>query len=83
MDDLTRCLYEFTCARRMGSIYQDQEYEESLQSSDALLKRLQSGLDRDQLRALETLLETLAAQSDIRQEHLFQAALGLAREFTT
>ena len=26
MDELTRCLYEFVCEKRLGSLSEDQEY---------------------------------------------------------
>ena len=39
MDDLTRCLYDFVCEKRMGSIYQDPEYEEMSRSVGLQLKR--------------------------------------------
>ncbi len=32
MDDLMKCLYEFTTARRMGALWDDPEYRELSQS---------------------------------------------------
>ena len=35
MDDLTKCLYEFVCRKRLGSLAVDEEYQETLQSMRA------------------------------------------------
>ena len=32
MDDLTRCLYEFACEKRLGSLMEDEEYKETHQT---------------------------------------------------
>lgn len=80
MDDLTKCLYEFACKRRMGSVYEDPEYGEMSNSVELQTKKVQKDMSEEQLMALRLLLETISAQHDIENEHLFQAALGLAKE---
>lgn len=80
MNDLMKCLFDFTMERRMGSIYQDPEYEETSRSVELQLNKVQQFLDTKQQMELRLLLESLSAQSSIENEHLFQAALGLARE---
>ncbi len=80
MNDLMKCLFDFTMERRMGSIYQDPEYEETSRSVELQLNKVQQFLDTKQQMELRPLLESLSAQSSIENEHLFQAALGLARE---
>lgn len=80
MDDLTRCLYDFVCEKRMGSIYQDLEYEEMSRSVELQLKKVQQTMGTEQQIELQLLLENLSAQSSIENEHLFQASLKLARE---
>lgn len=80
MDDLTRCLYDFVCEKRMGSIYQDPEYKEMSRSVELQLKKVQQTMGTEQQIELQLLLENLSAQSSIENEHLFQASLKLARE---
>lgn len=80
MDDLTRCLYEFVCEKRMGSLSEDKEYIEAVLGAERQEKRVASYLDDEQRPELRVLLDTLSAQSDITNEHLFQAALSLSRE---
>lgn len=80
MDDLTRCLYDFVCEKRMGSIYQDPEYGEMSRSVELQLKKVQQTMGTEQQIELQLLLENLSAQSSIENEHLFQASLKLARE---
>ncbi len=80
MNDLMKCLFDFTMERRMGNIYQDPEYEEMSRSVEWQLNKVQQSLDTKQQMELRLLLENLSAQSSIENEHLFQAALGLARE---
>lgn len=80
MDDLTRCLYEFVCEKRMGSLSEDKEYIEAVLGAERQEKRVASYLDDEQRPELRALLDTLSAQSDITNEHLFQAALSLSRE---
>lgn len=82
MDDLTRCLYDFVCEKRMGSIYQDPEYEEMSRSVELQLKKVQQTIGTEQQVELQLLLENLSAQSSIENEHLFQASLKLARELS-
>lgn len=80
MNDLMKCLFDFTMERRMGSICQDPEYEEMSRSVELQLNKVQQFLDTKQQMELRPLLESLSAQNSIENEHLFQAALGLARE---
>ena len=82
MDDLTRCLYDFVCEKRMGSIYQDPEYAEMSRSVELQLKKVQQTIGTEQQVELQLLLENLSAQSSIENEHLFQASLKLARELS-
>lgn len=80
MDDLTKCLYDFVCDHRMGRIHQDPEYREIANGIELQTQRLQKDMNKEQLRELQLLMDNLLALSDIESEHLFQAALGLARE---
>lgn len=80
MDDLTKCLYEFVCKQRMGSVYEDPEYEEMSHSVELQTKKARKNMSEEQLQELDLLLETISAQNSLENEHLFQAALGLARE---
>lgn len=80
MDDLMKCLYEFTAARRMGALWDDPEYRELSQSVGLRWSRVEEGLDKEQQRELRTLIEEISAQHSVENEHLFQAALALSRE---
>ena len=80
MNDLTKCLYDFACKNRMGSIYDDQEYEETSHSVELQTEKVQQGMSKEQLLELRLLLESISAQHSIENEHLFQAALRLAKE---
>lgn len=80
MDDLTRCLYEFVCEKRLGSLSEDQEYMDAVLTAERQQKRVASCLSKEQQLELETLTALIAAQGDITGEHLFCAALSLARE---
>lgn len=80
MDDLTRCLYEFVCEKRMGSLSGDEEYAEAVRGVKLQWDKLASYLDEQQQLELHTLVDTLTAQGSITNEHLFQAALSLSRE---
>lgn len=80
MDDLTKCLYDFVCTRRMGSVHDDPEYREASQSVDLQTEKLEENLSGEQKRELSRLLDDITALSCIESEHLFRAALGLARE---
>ena len=82
MDDLTRCLYEFVWEKRMGSLSEDEEYAEAVRGVSLQRDKVASYLDERQQLELRTLVETLAAQGDIANEHLFQAALSLSRELS-
>lgn len=80
MDDLTKCLYDFLLDRRMGGVHEDSEYAEASHSVELQWKKLQQLLDPQQQKELLLLLEEISAQNSVENEHLFQAALGLARE---
>lgn len=80
MDDLTKCLYDFVREKRMGNIYQDPEYEEAVRGVEFQLERIRGDMAEGQKKELRELLEGISAQTAIENEHLFQEALGLARE---
>lgn len=80
MDDLTRCLYEFVCEKRLGSLSVDKEYQETLQGVEQQRKRVEAYLDEEQQQELYLLIENVTSQGNIEGEHLFQAALSLSRE---
>lgn len=82
MDDLTRCLYEFVCEKRLGRLSEDKEYIESVLCTERLEEQVASYLDGEQQRELRALIDTLSAQGDVTGEHLFQAALSLSRELS-
>ena len=80
MNDLVKCLYEFTMEKRMGSVYQDPEYDEMAGSIETQIEKVQKDMTEEQKLELRLLLERISAQASITNEHLFQAALGLAPE---
>lgn len=80
MDDLTKWLYQFVCERRMGSVHDDPEYKEASREVDMQTEKLEETLSQEQKRELNRLLSNITALSCIEDEHLFQAALRLARE---
>lgn len=80
MDDLTRCLYEFVCEKRLGRLSEDPEFIDAVLGAERQQKRVASWLSEEQQLELETLTALIAAQGDITNGHLFQAALSLARE---
>lgn len=80
MDDLMKCLFDFTLERRMGSVCQDPEHAEAVRSVEFQLERVQRDMAEEQKKELRELLEEISAQTAIENEHLFQASLGLARE---
>ena len=80
MDDLMKCLFDFTLERRMGSVCQDPEYAEAVRGVEFQLERVQRDMAEEQKKELCELLEEISAQTAIENEHLFQASLGLARE---
>ena len=80
MDDLTRCLYEFVCEKRLGSLSTDEEYQESLKTVQLQRERVQTYLNQEQQLELRLLIENVTSQGNIEGEHLFQAALSLSRE---
>ena len=80
MDDLTKCLYDFVCTRRMGSVHTDPEYREASRVVDMQTEKLEETLSQEQKRELNRLLGDISALSCIEDVHLFRAALRLARE---
>lgn len=80
MSDLMKCLYDFVQDRRMGSVYEDPEYEEVSRSVELQLDGIQQALSAQQYKELLRLLENISAQNSIECEHLFQASLELAWE---
>ncbi len=80
MDDLTKCLYEFVCRKRLGSLAVDEEYQETLQSIEQQRVKVEAYLDKERQRELRLLIDNVASQGSIEGEHLFQAALSLYRE---
>ncbi len=82
MDDLTRCLYDFVCEKRLGSLAVDQEYQETLQSVEKQRAKVEQHLDEEQQWELRLLIDHVASQGNIEGEHLFQAALSLSRELS-
>lgn len=80
MSDLMERLYDFVLDRRMGSVHEDPEYAQASHSVELQWKKLQQLLEPQQQKELSLLLEGISAQNSVENEHLFQAALGLARE---
>ncbi len=80
MDDLTKCLYEFVCRKRLGSLAVDEEYQETLQSIEQQRVKVEAYLDKERQWELRLLIDSVAGQGSIEGEHLFQAALSLYRE---
>ncbi len=80
MDDLTQCLYEFLLDRRMGSLWEDDEYKTCSLNVVTQEERVESCLSEEQRKELRLLLDRIAEQGSIEKARLFQAALGLVRE---
>ena len=80
MDDLMKCLYEFTTARRMGTVWDDPEYRELSHRVEMMWEKIEEGLSKEQRRELRTLLENVSAQNSVENKHLFRAALALAQD---
>ncbi|MCI9156483.1 MAG: hypothetical protein HFF44_06000 [Lawsonibacter sp.] len=80
MDDLMKCLYDFTLERRMGTMYQDPEYEEVSRGLESQLETVQKDMTEQQEKEFSLLLINISAQTSIEKEHLFRASLGLTRE---
>lgn len=80
MEDLMKCLYDFVCNRRLGSIYEDPEYEEVSHGVEMQLQKIQRNLNAEQQAELSRLLECLSAQNSIENEHLFLASLRFVGE---
>lgn len=82
MDDLMKCLYEFTASRRMGALWDDPEYIEATHTVEIQRKKLEKCMSEEQYEELQVLLESLSAHNSVESEHLFQAALRLSRELS-
>ena len=78
MNDLVKCLYEFTMEKCMGRVYQDPEYDEMAGSIETQIEKDQKDMTEEQKLELRLLLERSSAQASITNEHLLQAAVGLA-----
>lgn len=83
MDDLMKNLYTFTKERRLGSLYDDPEYEEMTRSVEMQTKKVQKGMTEDQRFELNLLLANVFSLHSIEDEHLFQTVLELAQELRT
>ncbi len=82
MDNLMKCLYDFVLERRMGDVVSDPEYREASHTLEMQMKKVEAGMNEEQGIELRVLLESVSAQNSIESEHLFHAALGLARELS-
>ena len=80
MDDLTRCLYDFVCEHRMGSVHGDPEFREASLTVDMQTKRLEETMTQEQKQELKLLLDEMEALSCLEDKHLFRASLRLAGE---
>lgn len=80
MDDLTRCLYEFVCEKRMGRLSEDKEYKEAALDVELQEQRIRSYLNEEQSKELRWLIGAIALRNHIECEYVFQAALSLSRE---
>lgn len=80
MDDLIKCLSEFTWAHRMEALWGDEGYKEASLSIEAQTERVKGYLTPEQRRELIGLLDAMGRQDAIANEHLFRAALRLSRE---
>lgn len=80
MDDLMKCLYEFMLDRRMKRIWRDEEFRACSLRAEEQEERMKSCLNEEQRKELSTLIDRLTEQDSIEKEHIFRAALDLARE---
>lgn len=80
MDDLTRCLYEFLLDRRMGRLWEHEEYQAYCSAVLSQEEQVRSCMDEAQQKELDLLLDRIGEQDSFEKERLFQAALGLVRE---
>lgn len=80
MNDLMKCLYEFMIAKRLGSIWDDPEYNEIAQTAEHQRNQIEKNLSQEQKKELKTLLETISELNGVTSEHQFCASLGLAKE---
>lgn len=60
----------------------DPEYREASHTLEMQMKKVEAGMNEEQGIELRVLLESVSAQNSIESEHLFHAALGLARELS-
>ena len=82
MDDLTRCLYQFACERRMRNLSTDMEYQGAALAVRTHEEQVSAYLDEEQRRELHALIDAITVQDSIENAHIFQAALFLARELS-
>lgn len=83
MDDPIRCLYNFVCENRMGSVHNDPEYKLTALQVDKQTEELEKTLTQEQKLELNQLLSGLAALGYIEDEYMFRAALVVARELNS
>jgi len=62
MTDLMLALYQFTLARRMGSLAEDPEYEDFVRCADLQEQHLRARLDNAGTQALDNLPDELNLQ---------------------
>lgn len=80
MTDLTRHLYNFVLARRMGGVWNDPEYRRFFDCAQAQEEKLRALLTREQQRILDDLLAEQRLQNNVEMEALFLSTLALSRE---
>lgn len=83
MDDLIKCLYEFTWAHRMSGLQEDEEYKTYTHDVKLQQELVESHLTEEQRKELRWLIDAVTFQDSIVNEHIFRAALGLSRELST
>ena len=82
MDDLVKCLYDFVQTHRMGSLHDNEEYQEYTKSAKLQKERVREYLTEEQQIELNLLVDAINAQDSIESEHLFRAALALSKELS-
>ena len=82
MDDLVKYLYKYVQEKRMGSLHEDAEYEEADLAVELQEERVSAYLNAEQRKELHWLMDVVAFRDSIENEHVFQAALSLARELS-
>lgn len=80
MDDLTKCLYDFVSDQCAERVFKDPKYREAAQNVELQSEKVQQGMSEGQKRELNLLLDHVYALFCVESEHMFQAAMGLARE---